>query len=359
MLSYSVLAAAPAIYLVISTILSFLRNLRNAQKSGLPIVISPVDFMNPVWLVLQKPLSPLLAKLPFGLGSWVRYNQLSWYFDDKYAMHQEHGKVFIHVTPGMNELHSIDPEANAQILSRRSDFEKPDRILESVKPYGDSVTSVTGLDWQRHRRITVPPFNERNCMLVWDESLDQARQLALYWSSRGLGGTTPILDDTSECPFAAQPSSSMCFEMVSLGTRVSWDQMHSSETSCFLPFSCITKHFITGLLTRSRASDLDAQRAGHIGAGEALAIPRRSRRWQPRGFGGLIRRCDIQKQPQVFATKHPISRADTTLGVFAAAGRPAGGIEELCLCTPRLSKVHDGAGQGEESRGSFCRRADQ
>lgn len=217
MLSYWMLAVSPAIYLFISSILSFYNNLRLAQKTGLPIVISPVDHMNPVWVVLQKPLSGLLANLPFGLGSWVRYNKLSWFFDDKYAMHQEHGKVFIHVTPGMNELHSIDPEANAQILSRRKDFEKPERILKAVALYGDSVTSVTGSDWQRHRRITAAPFNERNCRLVWDESLDQATQLASHWSSRGPGGTTPILVDTCECSFQ---TSSMCVEMASRASLV-------------------------------------------------------------------------------------------------------------------------------------------
>lgn len=204
MLSYWVLAVSPAIYLFVTSVLSFLTNLRNAQKTGLPIVISPVDHMNPVWVVLQKPLSGLLASLPFGLGSWVRYNTLSWFFDDKCAMHKEHGKVFIHVTPGMNELHSIDPEANAQILSRRKDFEKPEKILKSVILYGDSITSVTGSEWQRHRRITAPPFNERNCRLVWDESLDQASQMASHWSSLGPEGTTPILEDICECPFPAR-----------------------------------------------------------------------------------------------------------------------------------------------------------
>lgn len=204
MLSFWTLSAALAAYLVVSSILSFSRNLRNARKTGLPIVVSPVDHMNPLWVIFQKPLGPLLAKLPFGLGSWVRYNRLSWYFEDKYAMFQEHGKVFIHVTPGMNELHSVDPEVNSQILGRRKDFEKPEQILKSVILYGDSITSVTGSEWQRHRRITAPPFNERNCRLVWDESLNQAGQLATYWSSRGSQGTTPILEDTCKCSHHGQ-----------------------------------------------------------------------------------------------------------------------------------------------------------
>lgn len=194
MISFWALVAALPTYLLVSSIISFLTNLRNAKKTGLPIVISPIDHLNPLWVAFQKPLGPLLAKLPFGLGNWIRYNKLSWFFDDKYRMHEEHGKVFLHVTPGMNELHSIDPETNAQIFARRKDFEKPEKILKSVTIYGDSITSVTGPDWQRHRRITAPPFNERNCRLVWDESLTQSGQLAKYWSARS-DGISPIVRD--------------------------------------------------------------------------------------------------------------------------------------------------------------------
>lgn len=190
-----VLFVAPAVYLLVSSLISFSINLRSAKKTGLPVVVSPVDHMNPFWVALQKPLRPFLESLPFGLGSFVRYSHLSWYFEDKYQMHAEHGKVFMIVTPGMNELHSVDPAVNSQVFSRKKDFEKPEKILKSVAIYGDSIASVTNADWQRHRRITVPPFNERNCKLVWGECLSQADQLVSYWSEQGSGGIASTTKD--------------------------------------------------------------------------------------------------------------------------------------------------------------------
>ncbi|CAN8096634.1 unnamed protein product [Discula destructiva] len=182
------LFALPVLYYFVTSILSFSSNLRAARKTGLPILISPVDLLNPLWIIFQKPLVPLLVKLPFGLGAWTRYNTMSWYFTDKYRVHEEYGKVFLKVSPDWIELHSADPEVNAQIFARRKDFEKPDYILQAVTLYGDSISSVTGADWQRHRRITVSPFNERNCRLVWNETFRQASDLGTYWSARGERG---------------------------------------------------------------------------------------------------------------------------------------------------------------------------
>lgn len=44
-------------------------------------------------------------------------------------MHAEHGKIFIHVTPGGNEMFVADAAASDQILSRRKDFLKPIDML--------------------------------------------------------------------------------------------------------------------------------------------------------------------------------------------------------------------------------------
>lgn len=195
MLPLWLLFVIPPVFLLASSLVSFSNNYRAAKNTGLPIVISPVERLNLAWVAFQKPLRGLLENLPFGLGSFVRYTTLSWYFEDKYRMHTEHGKVFMVVSPGMNELHSVDPDVNAQVFSRRKDFEKPKKILKAVAIYGDSIASVTDADWQRHRRITVPPFNERNNKLVWDESLSQASQLASYWSAQGPKGISSTTKD--------------------------------------------------------------------------------------------------------------------------------------------------------------------
>lgn len=59
------------------------------------------------------------------------------------------------------------------------------------------VRQVDGADWQRHRRITAPPFNERNSGLVWTESLRQAKQMLDCWVQEGGAGVTSVTTDTS------------------------------------------------------------------------------------------------------------------------------------------------------------------
>lgn len=187
--------ALPALWFI-RYVGGFLSNLKAARATGLPYVVSPVAMHNPFWLVFQRSLKPILLKLPFGLGGFVRYNSLSWIFDDKYRMHQDYGTIFIHVTPGMNELHIADPGVNQQVFARKRDFEKPPWILQSTRIYGNSVSNVTDKDWQRHRRITAPPFNERNSKLVWDEAVRQTTQALDYWSKAGPDGFNTVTTDS-------------------------------------------------------------------------------------------------------------------------------------------------------------------
>lgn len=92
------LFAAPMFRLV-SSVFSFAQNYRVAKKMGLPIVSSPVYSRSLPWLVLSPLLGPLLLKLPFGLGSWVRYNRYMWVWEEKATVFQEKGKMFVVVTP--------------------------------------------------------------------------------------------------------------------------------------------------------------------------------------------------------------------------------------------------------------------
>lgn len=49
--------------------------------------------------------------------------------------------------------------------------------------FNPSVTTATGDDWKRHRRITALPFNEGNMKIVWQESLRQASAMTRWWDS--------------------------------------------------------------------------------------------------------------------------------------------------------------------------------
>ncbi len=55
---------------------------------------------------------------------------------------------------------------------------------------------VEGHDWVRHRKITAPPFNERNSGLVWAESLRQAQGMLDWWKNHDSKGVKSTALDT-------------------------------------------------------------------------------------------------------------------------------------------------------------------
>ena len=74
-------------------------------------------------------------------------------------------------------MYVADPEATTQITTRRNDFPKPIEIYGSVDLFGKNVVSTEGSIWRHHRKITSPPFTEKNNHLVWQESLHQAQSM--------------------------------------------------------------------------------------------------------------------------------------------------------------------------------------
>ena len=111
-------------------------------------------------------------------------------------MHARYGSAFTIVTPVENQVFVADAKAAADILIRRNDFVKNPVIYAPFDIFGRNVNSVGGEDWQRHRKITTPPFNERNSGLVWTESVRQAREMLQVWLSKGEEGINGTTDDT-------------------------------------------------------------------------------------------------------------------------------------------------------------------
>lgn len=109
------------------TLLSLLSNYNAARKIALPVVISPVSPLNPLWNLMYRVFPSILSlkHLPFGLGTWARCTYMGWSFHDKHALHDELGPLFTVVTPGENEIIVADPQATHTILSRRKEFIKP------------------------------------------------------------------------------------------------------------------------------------------------------------------------------------------------------------------------------------------
>lgn len=172
-------------------------NYRKARGIGLPIVFSPVDTFSPLWAITRPFASPVLKRLPFKIGEFARYSYVGWPWEHKYAMHARLGDAFVVVTPASCEVIIADASAGSDVLKRSKDFPKRKEVYAMFDIFGPSINSVEGEDWQRQRRVTTPPFNERNNTLVWTESLAQARAMLAVWFARDGKGTGTIKDDTS------------------------------------------------------------------------------------------------------------------------------------------------------------------
>ncbi len=113
---------------ILWTSISLFLNYQVARKLALPIVISPLSALNPLWMLALKLLPVLprfLEMLPFGLGNWARCTYIGWTFQDKCALHDELGLVFVLVTPSGNELWVADPNTARIVLSKRKEYTKP------------------------------------------------------------------------------------------------------------------------------------------------------------------------------------------------------------------------------------------
>ncbi|OQU94990.1 hypothetical protein CLAIMM_01262 [Cladophialophora immunda] len=182
---------------IIWTVHGLVCNYMIAARIGLPIILTPVDAFNPLWILARPLLAPLIQQLPFGLGDFAGYSFLGWPWEHRYQMHGRYGDGFVVVTPAECQLVVGDVDASVDVLQRWKDFTKSSAISAPFALFGPSVLSVEGETWQRHRRITTPPFNERNSALVWSEAARQARDMLTVWISAGPGKAGTIRDDTN------------------------------------------------------------------------------------------------------------------------------------------------------------------
>jgi cytochrome P450 len=107
--------------------------------------------------------------------------------------------VFFIVSPGGTQLIVADPATADEIQSRKKDFIKNPSMYEPLGILGPNTVTTNGEVCTRHRRVTTPPFNERNNSLVWRESLVQAGEMLKLWVGNGkgeLGGVPNTPNDT-------------------------------------------------------------------------------------------------------------------------------------------------------------------
>ena len=102
-----------------------LLNYRAARKTGLPLIVLPFDCGSPLWLIIDRKIVRLVRRVPFGSGTFTRFNWRGWEIWDRYKAHEQLGDAIFFVTPGKNYLQLCDAEAVSEIFQRRADFPRP------------------------------------------------------------------------------------------------------------------------------------------------------------------------------------------------------------------------------------------
>ncbi|KAF2858840.1 cytochrome P450 [Piedraia hortae CBS 480.64] len=205
----------------------FVVNLAAAKRSGLPYICVPVYTFNRAWLVVHRLLMPLLYKLPQSwTDPWLQFLTPDVVWNTKYDMFRQRGSdVFLTVTPGGTMMYVADAEVIAQITSRRNDFPKPTWMYGSLNIFGQNVVSTEGAAWRHHRKITSPPFTEKNNHLVWEESLHQAKAMLEGWVGTSGHDSGTVWDVASR----AMRLSLHVISRAGFGVRLDWPHENKSK----------------------------------------------------------------------------------------------------------------------------------
>lgn len=164
---------------VLSCLQRLYKNYVSARKTGLPIIILPINHYNPIWMVLSVPMRPLFEKyLPTWMFEPIELATYGWEFRLKEAIFDKYKTpAFILVTAGANELSLNDPELAYEVLKRIKDFPNTDMASVIMNIFGPSLLTSGGESWARQRKLIAPNVNEKISGLVFAESCRQSREM--------------------------------------------------------------------------------------------------------------------------------------------------------------------------------------
>lgn len=206
----------------------FARNLKAAKESGITYTIVPFFMMNRLYQVSCLILIPLKRRLP---KSWTEPwfdLTLEWGWNRRYEPFQRFGSdTFITVSPERNVLYTADADVVAQMTARRNDFPKPLEVYESIRLYGNNVVTSEGQLWRHHRKITSPPFTEKNNHLVWTETLNQSQAMLNSWLGSQTEGSKTIYTIAGD----AMRLSLHVISKAGFGVRLQWPGNERSQTN--------------------------------------------------------------------------------------------------------------------------------
>lgn len=150
-----------------------------ARKLGIPIIVLPVSFEDPIWGLLM-PYMSWVQKFPF--GKWYRYADIGWPTRDGHKTISELGETFVLVSPARNQIMTAYPPTVDRIY-RDKNFIVPSPFKDLFQTFGLHLSSTNGAEWQRHRKITAQAFMEGNNNSMWDKSIEGAVDLLASMNS--------------------------------------------------------------------------------------------------------------------------------------------------------------------------------
>lgn len=107
---------------------------------------------------------------------------IDWEWARRYEPFKRYGSdTFLLVTPERNVLYTADADVISQMTTRRNDFPKALEVYKVLNIYGNNVVASEGQLWRHHRKITSPPFSEKNNHLVFTETLRQCQDMVDSW----------------------------------------------------------------------------------------------------------------------------------------------------------------------------------
>ncbi|KAK5637153.1 hypothetical protein RRF57_012865 [Xylaria bambusicola] len=106
-----------------------------------------------------------------------------WTWEDKRHAFDEHGDVFLVVSPQGIICYCADAAMAFDVMNRRYDFTKPRDKYKMLEPYGPNVVTAEGSTYRFHVRMVAPSFGDNTGVneLVWQETSRQTKLLMDIW----------------------------------------------------------------------------------------------------------------------------------------------------------------------------------
>lgn len=218
------------------------KNYFKARKSGFPIYITPVDPGNPFWIILAPFILPTLRRLlPYQLWRPLDLSTYGYEWRDFVAGRSRPSVYALCAPKSSLELMVEDADIANVVLTKRRDFPQDALSVKFLNVVGKNLLASDGEDWQRQRRLIAPMLNERIMSTVWQESVEQTRDMAVTFVSQG-GTTDGTVEGLTRIAFNV-------LQRVGYGVHEKWSHHNTSAPNGHaMPYSAAIRELVDGFI---------------------------------------------------------------------------------------------------------------